>query len=166
MASSLGKMPTTSVSFDLSVKAFNRIGGVQLGAMGRREAHVGENIGLCFVEEAGEPGQFWTELIGDPTPLDAGGSGVVLREGGGDEGGDDTASALAGVRENVAHEVDAAALPGGVQHLGDGGLDAFVGVGDHQLDAAQAAASELAQERGSERLGLGGDDIKPDVRRC
>ena len=29
-------------------------------------------------------------------------------EGGGDEGGDDTAAALAGVGENVAHEVDAA----------------------------------------------------------
>ena len=44
--------------FDLAVEAFNRVGGVQLGAMGRREAHVGENVSLRFVEEAGEPGQF------------------------------------------------------------------------------------------------------------
>ena len=37
-----------------------------------------------------------------------------------------------------------------------------MGVGDHQLDAAQAAAGELAQERGPERLGLGGADIQPE----
>jgi hypothetical protein len=43
----------------------------------------------------------------------------------------------------------------GVQDFGDGGLDALVGVGDHQLDAAQAAAGELAQEGGPEGLGLG-----------
>jgi hypothetical protein len=35
-----------------------------------------------------------------------------------------------------------------MQHLGDGGLDALVGVGDHQLDAAKPAA-----------LGLGGPNI-------
>ena len=45
------------------------------------------------------------------------------------------------------------------QHLGDGGLDALVGVGDHQLDAAQAAPRELAQELGPEGLGLRGADI-------
>jgi hypothetical protein len=46
-----------------------------------------------------------------------------------------------------------------MQHLGDGGLDALVGVGDHQLDAAKPAARELAQELGPERLGLGRPDI-------
>ena len=46
-----------------------------------------------------------------------------------------------------------------MQHLGDGGLDALVGVGDHQLDAAKPAARELAQELGPERLGLGGPNI-------
>jgi hypothetical protein len=34
-----------------------------------------------------------------------------------------------------------------------------VGIGDDQLDAAQAAAGELAQERGPERLGLGRSDV-------
>jgi hypothetical protein len=28
------------------------------------------------------------------------------------------------MRQRVAHEVDAATLPSGVEHLGDGGLDA------------------------------------------
>ena len=46
-----------------------------------------------------------------------------------------------------------------LQHLGDGGLDALMGVGDDQLDAAQAAARELAQELGPERLGLGRADV-------
>ena len=33
-----------------------------------------------------------------------------------------------------------------------------MGVGDHQLDAAQAASCQLAQEVGPECLGLGGPD--------
>ena len=72
---------------------------------------------------------------------------------------DDAASALAGMRQHVAHEVDAAALPGGAEHLGDGGLDALMGVGDDQLDAAQAAARQLAQELRPDRLGLRGADL-------
>ena len=107
----------------------------------------------------GELGELRPELVGDPAPLRLGGLGAVLREGGGDEGGDDAAAALAGMGERVAHEVDAAALPGGVHHLGDGGLDALVGVGDDELDAAQAAAPQLAQELGPEGLGFGGADV-------
>ena len=49
--------------------------------------------------------------------------------------------ALAGMRQRVAHEVDAASLPAGVEHLGYGCLDAFAGVGDDQLDAAAARQS-------------------------
>ena len=46
-----------------------------------------------------------------------------------------------------------------LQHLGDSGLQALVRVGDDQLDAAQAAAAQLAQKLGPEGLGLGGADI-------
>ena len=60
--------------------------------------------------------------------------------------------------QHVAHEMDAAALPGGVQHLGDGRFQPFVGVRDHQLDAAQAPPRQLAQEVGPEGLGLTGAD--------
>jgi hypothetical protein len=35
----------------------------------------------------------------------------------------------------------------------------LVGVGDDELDAAQAAAGELAQERRPERLGFGRPDV-------
>jgi hypothetical protein len=64
--------------------------------------------------------------------LCAGGFGVVLGEGGGDKGGDDAASTLAGMGQRVAHEVDAAALPCGAQHLGDGRLDAFMRIGERR----------------------------------
>ena len=109
--------------------------------------------------QRGELGQFGAQLVGDLAPLLARGLGVVLGEGGGDESGDDAAAALAGMGQGVAHEVHAAALPGGAQHFGDGRLDALVGVGDHQLDAAQAAPRELAQELGPEGLGLRRADI-------
>lgn len=99
------------------------------------------------------------ELIGDGAPLLCGVRRIVLCEGGGDEGGDDAPAALAGMGESVANEVDPAALPGGGEDLGDGRLDAFMGVGDHELDAAQAPAGELAQEPGPEGLRLGRADI-------
>ena len=46
----------------------------------------------------------------------------------------------------------------GAQHLGDGGFKALMSVGDHQFDATQAAAGELAQEVGPECFGLGAAD--------
>ena len=45
-----------------------------------------------------------------------------------------------------------------MQHLGDRSLQPLMGVGDHQLDPAQAAACELAQELRPEGLGLGSPD--------
>src|SRR5262249_42738392 len=49
-------------------------------------------------------------------------------------------------------------LPGGIEDLGDGGLEALMGVRDHELDASEAAAGEAAQEVGPERLGFGSAD--------
>src|SRR5436305_9080885 len=46
-----------------------------------------------------------------------------------------------------------------MQHLPEGCLDAFVGVRDHQLDAAQAAPGELTQELRPEGLGLRRSDV-------
>jgi hypothetical protein len=61
--------------------------------------------------------------------------------------------------ERVPHEVDPAALPGCGQHLRDGRLDTLMAVGDDELDAAQTAPGQLAQERRLEGLGLGEADI-------
>ncbi len=55
------------------------------------------------------------------------------------EGRNDAAAVLVGVRQGVAHEVHAAALPGGAEHLGGGGFEAFVSVRDDELDPAQPA---------------------------
>jgi hypothetical protein len=46
----------------------------------------------------------------------------------------------------------AAALPGGVQNLGDGGFEAFMCVGDNKLYAAQTTPSQAAQKVGPECL--------------
>ncbi|ANN60864.1 hypothetical protein A9174_31985 [Mesorhizobium loti NZP2037] len=55
--------------------------------------------------------------------------------------------------------MDAAPLPCRAQHPGDGRLDAFVGIGDDELDAAQAATGQLAQELRPDRLGLRGANL-------
>ncbi|MFK4380945.1 hypothetical protein ABIA40_000353 [Bradyrhizobium sp. USDA 223] len=73
------------------------IRGVQLGAVLRREGHVGQHIGLGLVEEAGELGWLRAELIGDIPPLRSCGLGIVLGKRSGDEGGDDVPSAFAGI---------------------------------------------------------------------
>ena len=66
--------------------------------------------------------------------------GVGLGEDRADRGGDHLGVALRDDREHVAHEVDPAALPGGAdEHRGDRGLQPGVGIGDDQLDPAEAA---------------------------
>jgi hypothetical protein len=62
--------------------------------------------------------------------------------------------------QEVAHEMHAAALPSGMQYLGDRGLQSLMGIRDHELDAAQAAPSELAQELGPEGLGFRRADVQ------
>ncbi len=63
-----------------------------------------------------------------------------------------------GMGKHVAHEVDAAALPGSMQYSLHGGLQPFMRVGDDQLDAAQASARETAQELGPKGLCFAGAD--------
>ena len=75
-----------------------------------REGHVGQHIGLGLIEDGGEFGHLWPDLVGDGTPLQAGGLWRLLGKGGGDEGGDDTAAALAGMGQDVTHEVYAGAV--------------------------------------------------------
>jgi hypothetical protein len=141
------------VTLDTTVqtKAIDR---VELGAVLGREAHVGEDVLLDMVHERRELGDRGSELVGDPAPLDLGVLGGLLGEGSGDEGRDDPAPVSAGVRQRVAGEVHAAALPGGIEHAGDRRLDAFVCIRDDELDAAQATPRERAQEVGPEYFGF------------
>jgi hypothetical protein len=51
--------------------------------------------------------------------------------------------------------VHGATLPGAAEDLGDRPLQPFMGVGDAQQHALQAASHEIAQELAPEDLGLG-----------
>ena len=75
------------------------------------------------------------------------------------------ALALGRVRQGVAHEVDAAALPGGIEHLGGRRLEPLMRVRDDELDAGEAAALQLMQERGPEGLRLRSADLRPSTSR-
>ncbi|MET4484120.1 hypothetical protein ABIB66_008691 [Bradyrhizobium sp. F1.13.3] len=63
-------------------------------------------------------------VVGDLPPFGAGGLRIVLGER--DRGRNGAPTLLPG---RVANEVDAAPLPAGIEHLGDRGLDTFVGIG-------------------------------------
>ena len=55
--------------------------------------------------------------------------------------------------QNITHEVNAAPLPGGRQHLRDGGLDAFMSIRKTtKLDPTQAPPRELAAERAVQKV--------------
>src|SRR3954468_9676147 len=55
-----------------------------------------------------------------------------------------------------------AALPGGAQDLRNGGFEALVSVGDHQLHAFEAAAYQTAQELDLEGGGFRLTQAKPE----
>ena len=50
----------------------------------------------------------------------------------------------AGMGQRIAHKMNPASLPGGAEHFGDGSFYAFMGIGDHQLHAAQTATGKAA----------------------
>src|SRR3954469_636648 len=63
------------------------------------------------------------------------------------------------MRQRIAHEVNPASLPGSGKDLGNGGFDAFVGIGHGEFDATQTAPCELTQELRPDRLSLRGADF-------
>ena len=121
-----------------------------------------KHIRLSFIHQAGELRHPRAELIGDLAPLFACGLSVVLSECGADPGRDDAAMTFTGVRQGVAHEMHPAALPGDVQHAGYRGFQPFVGIGDHQLDAAQPTTGQAAQELDPECFRFAGADCEAE----
>jgi hypothetical protein len=93
-------------------------------------------------------------LVGDVAPLLSRGGRVVLGESSADPGGHDAALRRARIGSSISHEMHPPPLPSRAKHLGDGGLQPFVCVGDDELGSAQAAARRAAQELDPERLGL------------
>jgi hypothetical protein len=111
MASSLGKIPTTSVRRLIS--PFKRsIGFVECNLVrcSLGEGHVGKHVVLGLVHDRGELRHLRPDLKGDGAPLGAGGLGGVLGEGGGDEGGHHPPSALAGMGQDIPLKMHAGAV--------------------------------------------------------
>jgi len=135
---------------------------VQLGAVLRREADVGEHVVLDLVHEGGELRPAGAELVGHVPPGLPGAAAVGLHEGLTDRGCHHGVLAARHVSERVAHEVDPAALPGGADDAGDGRLQPLVRVRDRQLHALEAAADEILEEARPEGLRLGGADVQAD----
>ncbi len=75
---------------------------MKLGPVLPGKGHVGEHVLLCAVHGSCKLRHLRPELIGDVTPLLAGGLWRVLGECGGDEGGHDTPSALSGMGKRIA----------------------------------------------------------------
>ena len=148
-----------SPALDFPVETLDGVGAMQLGAMLLGKGHVGQHVGLGIIHQSRQFRELWAHLVGHGAPLLAGGLGRVLGKGGADEGRDHPPATFAGVRQGIAHEVDATALPTGAQQLGDRRLDPFMRVRDHQLHPAQAPARQLAQEGGPEGFGLRGADV-------
>ena len=109
---------------------------------------------LAVVHQRGELGPARPELIGDVSPGLVRGVGVGLQESLADRGGDHGVLALLHVRQGVAHPMNPASLPGRAEHAGDRQAQPVMGVGDHQLDAAQPALDQALDEARPERLGF------------
>src|SRR5690554_5069966 len=77
---------------------------------------------LAGVHQVGQLGPARTQLFGDLAPGFPGMGAVWLVEGLPDRGGNDRVLAARDMGQRVAHPVNAAALPSGLEHAGDGGL--------------------------------------------
>ena len=119
-----------------------------------RKAHEGKHVGFSLVHQRGQLRELRSQLIGHRAPLLDCGLLRFLREHGVDHRQHDLALSLARVRQGVAYEVHAAALPGCLQYLRRRGFQALVGIGDDKLHPTQATAGERAQEARPERLSL------------
>ena len=98
---------------------------------------------LGLVHDRAELRHLGPDLVGDGAPLGAGGLAGVLRDGGGNEGGDDPSPALAGMGQGVPGQLPgwlADALTRRALDRRGGGLDAFARVRNHSLNPAQAGA--------------------------
>ena len=91
--------------------------------------------------------------------------GAGLQESLADRGGNHCVLALWHVGQGVAHPMHAAALPSRAEHPSDREAQTVVGVGDHQLDALEAAFDQAFQKSRPERLGLRGADAKTTISR-
>ena len=141
-------------------------GNPQLTPVLLREGGEGEQVGRRFFEQRRGFGEARLELLDDPSVLLMDRLGVGLREDRADHRRDEALRALRHSREQVAHRVCAAALPGGAgQGRGDRVDEAWMRVACDQADAAEAAGDERAQKGEPGSAVFGGDDVEADDSR-
>ena len=153
-AASLGKIPTTSApALDLLVDPLERVGAPDLLPVGEREGGEGASRPpgprRASPPRPGSPARAWSRprrAARGRRP--ASGWAQIVRTSGEDHLG----AALRDAGEDVAQEVDPAALPGGAEeHRRDGALEALVGVADDEADARRGRAPAGCAGRPSRR---------------
>lgn len=87
-----------------------------------REAHERQDVRIGFIHQRGELRDLRAQLIGNDASLRDGRFLSILGEEGIDHREHHLPSTLAGMRERIADEVNATALPGGLQNLRRRGL--------------------------------------------
>ena len=109
---------------------------MQLGAV------LGQHVMLAGVHEIGQLQPTRAQLFGHLAPGFARMGAVGLVEGLPDRGGNDGVLAARDMREGVPDPVNAAPLPCGLEHAGDGCLEAGMGITDHQPDPAKTSGTQ------------------------
>src|SRR5512144_699519 len=155
-AAMLPGMACASPPLDLLIEAFQWVGGMQLNPVLAGESYVGEHGGFAVDDEGGELGPASTHHLGDVQQRRPRRRVVGLLERLAQRGGNHGVLTLRHIGERIAGPVHAAALPGGAEDADDRRLEPLVGVGDHQLDAGEAAPLQALQEVRPEHLGLPG----------
>ena len=163
MAASFGKMPTTSVRRLIS--PFRRSSGFVECSFVRccwGKLNIGGNVSARPRQfSAARFGTYWPELIGARPDATARASLYLghsfLRKCCCDEAETTRRAAASGLARILRNwkwtRAPFAAWPSSLRRTA-AFCDAFVGIGDHELDGTQAAPRELAQEPGPEGLGL------------
>jgi len=138
----------------LLVEAFEGVRRRELAAQLLAKGHEGEPVVLGGVHELGRLIERRPQALGHLAPPAMGIIGGLPRERGADHGGDHRLLRLGHAGEELALDMDAAALGGGTQHLAHGGLEALpwasppAGSGS-RCRCALPTASALNRERTS-----------------
>ena len=128
-----------SPALDFLVEAFERVIRPALAPVLVREGELGQDIGLSLIHEVGHAGEALPEAVSDGAPLLAGTCGIGLGEDGPDGGRDHLSGRLRDQRQQVAQEMDPAALPArAVEGRLDRALESLVRIAEHQLDPTEA----------------------------
>jgi hypothetical protein len=128
-----------------------------------RLAGEGEDLGARLLQQRSGLGEAALELRQHPGVLLADRVRVGLREDRAHHRGDEALRRLGDAREQIAHEVGAAALPGRTRQRGCDRIDEpGVGVRGHQEDAAEAPRDQAAQEGKPGGAVVLGDDVQAE----